>query len=209
MVGELLWGVTINQCFLENLGVPATINVDWEYIAFKPPTVWQLVKKGAIDTTELSLTEIKRSVYVVRIAHTYCIEYRKRASPTLYIGRGHFQQRLTSHLNWINELAALLRDLEIQVWFFTPRVQRNAAAYKTVEADLIEEFVCEMGSVPWFNRHRPRPVHDHSYVPMLRFRHAVLQGRGSHFPWSIRPNGNNDEMRQLFDYRFNAEPRGD
>jgi hypothetical protein len=184
----------------------AVIKVDWEWCAFKPPAVWPMVKKAAIDTTHLDLTEIQRCVYVVRIAHTYCIEYRWRASPTLYIGRGAFQQRITSHLRWINELSALLRELEIQVWFLTPRVKRNANAYKTVEADLIEEFVSEMGSVPWFNRNRPRPVYDHSYEPALRFRHAVLQGRGSHFPWSLRPNGN-DEMRTLFDKNFEANPR--
>jgi hypothetical protein len=182
------------------------IKVQWELCAFKPPSVWPLVKKSATETTRLNLSAIERCVYVVRIAHTYCIEYRLRASPTLYIGRGSFQQRITAHINWINELALLLRDLEIQVWFFTPRVKRNANAYKTVEADLIEEFVKENGSVPWFNRNRPWPVYNHSYEPILKFRHAVLQGRGSHFPWSIRPNGN-DEMRSLFEKNFDAQPR--
>src|SRR4051812_13308260 len=129
-----------------------TINVSWEWCSFKPPSVWPMVKKAATETTHLNLSTIERCVYVVRIAHTYCVEYRKRASPTLYIGRGSFKQRVTSHLIWINELANLLRDLEIQIWFFSPRVKRNAHAYKTVEADLIEEFVREMGSVPWFNR---------------------------------------------------------
>jgi len=52
----------------------------------------------------------------------------------------------------------------------------------TVEADLIEEFVREMGSVPWFNSNRPSPVYDYSYEPEYKFRHAVLQGRGSRFP---------------------------
>lgn len=183
-----------------------TIKVEWEWCSFKPPCVWQTVKKSALQTTHLNLPTIQRCVYVVRIARTYCIEYRDRASPTLYIGRGTFRQRITAHLAWINELAGLLRDLEIQVWFFTPRVQRTANAYKTVEADLIEEFVREMGSVPWFNRNRPRPVYDYDYEPKLKFRHAVLQGRGSRFPWSIRPNGN-DDMKGLFLKSFDVEPR--
>lgn len=184
----------------------AIIKVEWEYCSFQPPSVWPLVKKRALETTDLNLSQIERCVYVVRIAHTYCIEYRRRASPTLYIGRGNFKQRITSHLDWINELGNLLRDLEIQVRFFTPRIQRTADAYKTVEADLIEEFVKEMGSVPWFNSNRPSPVRDYSYEPRSKFRHAVLQGNGSHFPWSLRPNGN-DDMRKLFDKNFNAEPR--
>jgi hypothetical protein len=141
-----------------------------------------MVKKAAIENTHLNLLTIQRCVYVVRIAHTYSIEYRWRASPTLYIGRGSFKQRITAHLDWINELGALLRDLEIQVWFFTPRVQRNANAYKTVEADLIKEFVRANGSVPWFNSNRPWPVYDYDYEPELSFRHAVLQGRGSCYP---------------------------
>lgn len=165
-----------------------------------------MVKKAAIENTHLNLSTVQRCVYVVRIAHTYSIEYRWRASPTLYIGRGSFKQRITAHLDWINDLGMLLRDLEIEVWFFAPRVQRNANAYKTVEADLIEEFVRANGSVPWFNSNRPWPVYDYEYEPELSFRHAVLQGRGSHFPWSLRPNGNN-EMRHLFDKNFEADVR--
>src|ERR1700732_3141364 len=141
------------------------ITVKWEWCAFKPPSVWPMIKKAATEYTDLNLSSIERCVYVVRIAHTYCIEYRHRASPTLYIGRGSFKQRITAHIEWINELATELRDLEIQVWFFMPRVQRNANAYKTVEADLIEEFVRENGSVPWFNSNRPKPVSDYTYEP--------------------------------------------
>ena len=184
-----------------------SITVKWETCTFRPPVVWPMVKKAALNTTHMNLSTIERCVYVVRIAHTYCIEYRLRASPTLYIGRGNFQQRITAHILWINELANLLRDLEIEVWFFTPRVRRNSNAYKTVEADLIEEFVREMGSVPWFNTNRPQPVYEYAYAPKLTFRHAVLQGRGSHFPWALRPNVGNEEMRALFDRNFQAEPR--
>lgn len=184
----------------------AVVKVGWERCSFKPPTVWPLVKKQATESTDLDLPQIDRCVYVIRIAHTYCIEYRWRASPALYIGRGSFKQRITAHLDWINELGNMLRDLEIQVWFFTPRMKRTADAYKTVEADLIEEFVREMGSVPWFNTNRPNRVRDYIYEPRNKFRQAVLQGNGSHYPWAIKPNGN-DDMRALYDKNFAAEPR--
>jgi integrase len=64
----------------------------------------------------------------------------------------------------------------------------------------------ENGSVPCFNSNRPKPVYDYTYEPALKFRHAVLRGRGSRFPWSLRPNGN-DEMRARFMKHFTAEPR--
>jgi hypothetical protein len=99
------------------------IKVNWEWCEFKPPCVWQTIKKRAIETTHLNLSAIQRCVYVVRIAHTYSIQYRLRASPKRYIGRGSFKQRITAHIDWINELAAELPGLEIQVWFFYPTRQ--------------------------------------------------------------------------------------
>jgi hypothetical protein len=182
-----------------------TIDVDWEWFEFKPPALWLNVKRAAAKRTKLKISTLNRCVYVVRISHTYCIEYRLRASPTLYIGRGHFRARITKHLDWINELSEVLRDLEIQVWFFTPRVQRTSDAYKTVEADLIEEFVKENGSVPMFNTRRPKPLRRYEYRPLQKFRHAVIQGKGSKYPWSLRPNSS-DRLRELFDANYHAEP---
>lgn len=182
------------------------VAVAWEHIIFRPPCSWLTVKKAAASTTSVDLTRLERCVYVIRFSHTYAVQYRHRASPTIYIGRGHFRQRITAHLQWLSNLSEKMSDLEIQVWFFAPRVKRTGNAYKTVEADLIEAFVRENGSVPWFNTSRPNPVYSYTYEPLLRFRHAVLQGRGSAYPWSIRPNSS-DEMTELFYENFEAEPR--
>lgn len=70
----------------------ANVALNWNTHRFKVETTTREIMK------ELSYIDLEKSVYVIRLAGNFVIQYPRDISPVLYIGQGKFQNRINSHL---------------------------------------------------------------------------------------------------------------
>jgi hypothetical protein len=124
----------------------------WKRIDWLPSETWKKHTLPKLLNVSLKTADLKRSVYVIRLNGDYCIEYPKSQSPTLYIGEGNFNQRITSHRTWVTELKELVGEFSFQIRIAVPRIQNNASAYLDCEAALLIRFRNVFGSAPLFNK---------------------------------------------------------
>ncbi len=68
--------------------------IRWDKFRLDGKAKWRDVKSAALEVYDN--TELGRCVYILRLGGPFAIQYVNRASPTLYIGRGKIQQRVTS-----------------------------------------------------------------------------------------------------------------
>lgn len=127
-----------------------------------------------------------RALYVVRLCPPFIIAYEKKNSPAIYIGRGHFQERITAHLkNWIHPLSKDIPNLKIEILTCQPRARRNYDAFKNVEADMLWEFEQEFGRKPLKNKVGGA---EHHHVHVYNNKSRIWQdGQGKKYKWALRP----------------------
>ena len=114
----------------------ARISLKWKSIRIPAGTGGWVAFKNELNDKKL-LGEIcdSRTIYVVRLCRPFSIHYERNVSCTMYIGRGDFRKRMTSHLkSWIKPLSRHINDLKIEILVCLPRVQKNFDAYKDAEA---------------------------------------------------------------------------
>jgi hypothetical protein len=175
----------------------ARIGLKWKSIRIPAGTGGWVAFKNELNNKKL-LEEIcdSRTIYVVRLCRPFSIHYERNVSCTMYIGRGDFQKRMTSHLkSWIKPLSKHINDLKIEILFCLPRVQRNFDAYKDAEASLIDLFEKRFGALPIKNKIRGHSVHEHSFSKE-DFAKAFGLGKGTGFHWAIWPVGSNPLHRE-------------
>ena len=164
------------------------IRVDWKKVWSEAPTTWlQLKKDFSHSNPAQNLCHFEKSVYVIRLDGPFCVQYYRKSSPVLYIGSGHLQQRVTSHLEWINDLSKRLDDLAFELWVLKPRVRKAHDAYKSVEGRLLSDFVLEHGSLPYFNKNKKKENRVFDYDNIRNLRSAILIGSGKRFTWALTP----------------------
>ena len=163
----------------------AQIEVDWVKIVLSPPCRWRDVRKQ-IDAKP-RLADADKAIYVVRILGAFAINYDYKASPVLYIGSGHLQQRLQSQLKWLNELAKRVKGVKLEIWFFQPRPKLNGDIRRDVEAELLTRFLDLHGAVPLFNARHEAPENRHTYVPDKALKSALVLGKEKSFQWALVP----------------------
>src|ERR1043165_2553867 len=62
------------------------------------------------------IEELKRSVYVIRMAGSFVIQYPWGASPVVYVGRGDSVSRLAAHLKkWAADIFLWGNDTAIEI----------------------------------------------------------------------------------------------
>lgn len=161
------------------------VKLEFSWIQLSTTETWSrlLVKLRREEVEEKNLS---RSVYVLRIGDKYAIQYPRGASPTLYIGEGHLQQRIDAHGKWLANLKGLVGEINFELGVATPRVRNNLVAYKDCEAALIQFFLKKYGSLPLRNRHKEYPRISHNYR-QLDLSNAVTVGRGKRYQWAIQP----------------------
>lgn len=134
----------------------------------------------------LTLSDLERSVYVIRTSGIFSFNYPKGTSPALYIGQGRFGLRIYKHFKWIDHLIGFTKQLPVEVAVATPRVRNNLYAHRELEAFLLKEFYEQFGSLPFRNRKKETTRYSHLYnhnVASQVFGH----GSGKRYYWSLQP----------------------
>jgi hypothetical protein len=156
---------------------------------------WVAFKRNLADNKLLRKICDSRTIYIVRLRRPFSIHYEKSKSAAMYIGRGDFQARITSHLKtWIKPLSRHITDLNVEILVCLPRVQKNYHAYKDVEASLIDLFEERFGSLPLKNGRRERSKKPHTFSKGDVAR-AFGLGKGTGYHWAIWPVGSNPLRR--------------
>ncbi|WP_156025766.1 hypothetical protein [Sulfitobacter sp. 20_GPM-1509m] len=173
----------------------ALIRSQWRKL--EPVSVSQTDRAIREWLKDLDETEIERGVYVIRFARPYSVNYPNRPSPVLYIGEGDTLKRLQGHLkNWLRDLSKTMPGVWIDARVTQPRVQRNAEAYKEVEADLLSYFCEVYGAMPLFNKNKEYFGTSNQYT--RTFLNVLNPGSGKGYKWAISPLRSNERQLKMF-----------
>ncbi|SEQ12300.1 hypothetical protein SAMN05216522_101266 [Rosenbergiella nectarea] len=126
-------------------------------------------------------------MYVIRLNGLFAIEYPRGISPTVYIGEGNFEQRITQHKNWLMDLAELQGEYEFLIGYCFPRAKNASKVYSEFEAMLIHEFRDIYGAAPLRNRQMEFQKSNHEFQPTREIRSAIMIGKGVRFHWAVKP----------------------
>jgi hypothetical protein len=140
---------------------------------------------------EANIIGLERSVYIIRMAGSFVIQYPEGPSPVVYIGRGDSVSRLASHLKtWASDVFVWGSDTEIEIRILRPARRNRTEYYKNVEADLLEWFRNRYGILPLINsRYETNWAGAVEYGPSQesRLRQVLGIGRGLRPKWAIQP----------------------
>ena len=117
--------------------------MDW-----MPTDSWSEKTLPELESKRVTLADLKRSVYVIRLNGEYCIDYPTGTSPALYVGEGNFRSRIRKHRKWVDELTELVGKFSFQICIAIPRVRKNGFAYQDADAAILEAFGRRYGSAP-------------------------------------------------------------
>ena len=161
------------------------VPLQWHRISWLPGEPWSKTLQK-IEKSGVRAVDLERCVYVIRLNGNICIKYPKGASPTVYIGEGNLKQRLKQHEKWTSELVELVGPFEFQVCITVPRVRKNAHAYKSVEAALINYFAVVYRTTPLWNKQFETETSRYIYSEKS-FKEALNMGSGARYLWAIQP----------------------
>ena len=162
------------------------VALDWKYIEWMPTETWKKLTLPKILDAGLSESQLKRSVYVIRLNGDFCIQYPWGQSPAIYIGEGRFNQRIIAHRSWVSELRELVGDFTFQVCIAIPRVQKNIYAYQDCEAAIIERFAERFGSAPMWNKIFEKRRNEYKYN-QRQIDRAIGKRSGAKYKWAVAP----------------------
>jgi hypothetical protein len=162
------------------------VALDWKRIDWMPKETWTKNILPKLKLVGLTLADLKRSVYVIRLNGDFCIRYPRGESPTIYIGEGNFSERINSHRKWVTELEDLVGDFSFQVRIAVPRVQKNAEAYLDCEAALLERFGELFGTAPLWNKQYESRRNNYLYNDK-QMNTVLCKGSGAKYKWAIIP----------------------
>lgn len=130
---------------------------------------------------------LARSVYVIRLSGSFLINYPNEPSPVLYIGKGHFRNRLSSHRTWIRNFYDHLKEAKFEIRYCLPRVRNNLGIDKEVEAYLIHRFIARYGMLPINNKVLSNAKIFHQFTPANSLDKAISIGSGNKPHWAVSP----------------------
>lgn len=166
--------------------VMVSVALDWKRIDWMPKETWKKDILPKLEAVGLSLADLKRSVYVIRLNGEFCIQYPRGQSPTIYIGEGRFGQRINSHRAWVKELEELVGDFAFQVRVAVPRVKNNVDAYLDCESALLNRFGELFGTAPLWNKQYESRRNGYEYNDK-QVNQAICKGSGAKYKWAIAP----------------------
>lgn len=165
----------------------ANVHIEWDWLHWNCNQTWGKDVWPELQSRGVKLQDLERCVYVIRLNGLFAIQYPKGISPTVYIGEGNFEQRITQHKNWLLELADLQGDYEFLIAYCFPRARNASKVYSEFEAMLIHEFRDIYGSAPLRNKQMEFQKASHAFGPIDEIRSAIMIGRGMRFHWSVQP----------------------
>lgn len=163
------------------------VTLGWQRIKWLPDDSWSKKTLPMLEEMGLTLTELKRSVYVIRLNGEYCIDYPWGTSPTVYVGEGNFHHRINKHREWVTELKQLVGDFEFEVCIAVPRVRNSELAYKDAEAAILERFGQKYGSAPLWNKQFETRCCPHYEYADKSINDVIGKRSGSRYEWALRP----------------------
>lgn len=167
------------------LQMPTTVTIKWFWIDFDPKETKKKIQQK-LEGQGTAAHLFPKAVYVIRLKSPFSISYPSRHTPVLYIGEGHVLSRLVSHRKWASRMQDLGYRFGLEVAVCFPRVQKNAAAYKTFEAHLLKVFSDRYGSLPLKNSINEAMAFNHQYNRVATS--GILgPGSGAKHMWAIRP----------------------
>jgi len=165
--------------------MPKTIKLEWKWIEWNVGETWGKHIVPKLEDVDISTDTLVKSVYVIRANGRFVIEYPKGISPTLYIGEGNFESRITQHKNWLKEFSNIVHQFPFLIAIATPRVQNSPDAYRDLEAALLDEFAKKFGSAPLMNKQFENRIKDYIYEGL---RKPLTVGKGAKkYLWAIKP----------------------
>jgi hypothetical protein len=163
------------------------VELKWHKIDWTPNDAWRKDIVPKLKACSLTVIDLSRGVYVIRLNGEYCIQYPKGRSPTLYVGEGRFIQRFKRHRAWITELQDLVRDFSFQIRIAVPRVKNSLQAYRDCEAALLDRFGVKFGSTPLWNRQFETRLFGNYKYKNVQMDEAICRGKGTKYKWELKP----------------------
>ncbi|THG37785.1 hypothetical protein [Sphingomonas olei] len=150
--------------------------------------VKRLQRKIADDA---SVDRLDRSVYIIRMAGSFIIDYPDGASPVVYIGRGDSVSRLARHLKrWATDVFKWGSDSNLEVRILRPARTGRYDYFANVEADLLRMFYQRYGGLPMMNKRFEDSyagVVDYGKTQQDKLWASIGIGKGVRYKWAIRP----------------------
>ncbi|MFZ3283936.1 hypothetical protein [Pseudomonas sp.] len=165
----------------------ASVKIEWDWLHWNCGQTWGTDVWPELQRRGVKQQDLERCVYVIRLNGLFAIQYPLGVSPTVYIGEGNFEQRITQHKNWLMELADLQGEYEFLIGYCFPRARNASKVYSDFEAMLIHEFRDIYGAAPLRNRQMEFQKSNHVFEPMNEIRSAIMIGRGMRFHWAVQP----------------------
>lgn len=165
----------------------AVVQIKWDWLKWNCRQTWKKDVLPVLQSRGVSQEDLKRCVYVIRLDGLFAIEYPRGISPTVYIGEGNFEQRITQHKNWLMDLADLQGEHEFLIGYCFPRARNVSKVYSEFEAMLIHEFRDIYGAAPLRNKQMEFQKSNHEFQPITEIRSAIMIGKGTRFHWSVKP----------------------
>jgi hypothetical protein len=167
-------------------GVMPHLTLSWERVNWLPDEEWGNETLPKLINIGLSIQDIRRSVYVIRLNGNFCIEYPGGESPTVYIGEGNFKQRIDNYKWWLSGLQELVGHSMFEILIAVPRVRNNMKAHCLTEAALLEHFRERYKTFLLWNKQRETCKEGYTFNKEF-MDEAVCKGRGSRYKWAIKP----------------------
>lgn len=164
-----------------------SVKIDWKWIYWRSDYKWKDDIFPSLIDQGLNISDLKNSVYVIRLNTPFAIQYPLGISPLIYIGEGNFQSRISSHSKkWLCNLSEIIESSGLHIGVATPRSIENPNTYKDTEAALIHEFFNLYGTAPLNNKQYEYQKFDHDF-DKKELRIALTIGQGMKYKWAIKP----------------------
>lgn len=162
------------------------IPLQWFNLQFNPGDTTALVTERLKTKKKLDLALLPNSVYIIRLAGNFAVDYKSGVSPTIYIGQGKFKGRLNAHRKWLGKLHSLIAETPLQIKFCTPRAADQTSLNRELEAFLLKSFEAKYGQRPLQNKQSGALNENYSF-PQGKIGHVIGPGAGRNYAWAIRP----------------------
>jgi hypothetical protein len=162
------------------------VPLNWHRFDWYPDETWKKVTLPKLEYLGIKSSDLRRSVYVLRLNGNFCIQYPRGQSPTIYIGEGNLKQRICEHRAWVVELEELVGEFSFQVCIAMPRVKNNHDAYLDCEAALIDRFSFHYSSAPMWNKQYERRRFPYTYSHR-QMDQSLCKRSGAKYKWAVAP----------------------
>lgn len=140
------------------------------------------------DETERPLYDVRQGVYVICLSDPFTVQYGKKTSNIIYIGRGVISNRLKSHFeNSLFDVMMSLAGSDFDFYLAEPKDSNGDGYFKQLEHDLLAYFRTRIGDgkYPLLNKNAGTDVG----LKLGDGWNKPLKASGKKPTWAIAPTG--------------------